>query len=88
MGYCVNFMDIGGLMIEQDYLDMKILHKNIGETMNLAISFAMAMLQIEKPDLREFTYLKGKLLCDDGGEYFFSIIHSDGPKIKIPEVTK
>jgi hypothetical protein len=36
-------------------------------------------------DLKELTYLKTKIVTEEGGEYFMSFMHVDGPKIKLRE---
>lgn len=39
--------------------------------------------QMVKPELEELTFLEARVDTDDGGLYFWSLIHVDGPKIKL-----
>lgn len=72
-------------MTEEQVKELIELRDQLGKIINLAINVSVSMIKIESPELKEFTYCKGKMFLEnDEGEYFFSIIHSVGAKLKIP----
>ncbi len=57
------------------------------EAANNILMVGYLLAKMDNSALREFTYIRSKLILDDG-EYFLSLLHSDGAKLKYPDGDK